>query len=46
MKYKERRLTRPLCKGEIKAAAVRAEARAVRTRSTDDPPNSNATKPK
>jgi hypothetical protein len=35
--YKIRHLARPLTKGEIKAAADRAELRAMRTQLTDDP---------
>jgi hypothetical protein len=46
MTYRERRVTRPLSKGEIKAAADRAEARATRTHLADDTVNSCATKPK
>ena len=42
-KYKTWRAPRPLSKGEIKAAADRAEARAMRTQKTDDPTNSSAT---
>jgi hypothetical protein len=43
--YKIRHVPRPLTQGEIKAAADRAEARAMRTQLTDDPANSSATKP-
>jgi hypothetical protein len=43
--YKERRVARPLTEGEIKAAADRAEARAMRTQLTDDRANSSVTKP-
>jgi hypothetical protein len=41
VKYKPRRVARQLSKGEIKAAADRAEARSIlaTTRLTDDPPN-------
>jgi hypothetical protein len=35
--YKIRHVARPLTKGEIKAAADRAETRAMRTQLTDDP---------
>jgi hypothetical protein len=35
--YKVRHVPRPLTKGEIKAAADRAEARAMLTQLTDDP---------
>ena len=42
IKYKTWRAARPLSKGEIKAAADRAEARAVRTQRADDPTNSSA----
>jgi hypothetical protein len=45
MPYKERRLARPLTKGEIKAAVDRAEARAMQTQLADDRANSNVTKP-
>jgi hypothetical protein len=34
--YKIRHVARPLTKGEIKAAADRAETRAIRTQLTDD----------
>ena len=44
IKYKTWRAARPLSQGEIKAAADRAEARAIRTQLIDDPANSNATK--
>ena len=37
--YKLRHVPRPLTKGEIKAAADRAEARAMRTQLSDDPAN-------
>jgi hypothetical protein len=43
--YKTWRAARPLTKGEIMAAADRAETRAIRTQLTDHPPNSIATKP-
>jgi hypothetical protein len=42
IKYKTWRAAGPLSKGEIKAAADRAEAR-VRTQQSDDPSNSSAT---
>jgi hypothetical protein len=42
--YKTWRAARPLTKGEIRAAADRAEARGIQTQLTDDPPNSIATK--
>jgi len=45
IKYKTWRAARPLTKGEIKAAADRAEARAMRIQLTDDPANSRAIKP-
>ena len=41
LKYKIRRVPRPLTMGEVKAAADRAEARAMRTQLMDDPPNPN-----
>ena len=44
IKYKTWRAARPLSQDEIKAAADRAEARAIRTQLIDDPANSNATK--
>jgi len=44
LKYKTWRAARPLTKGEIKAAADRAEARAMQTQLTD-PANSNARQP-
>jgi len=44
IKYKTWRAARPLSQGEIKAAADRAEARAIRTQLTDDPAKPNATK--
>jgi hypothetical protein len=37
LKYKTWRAARPLTKGEIQAAADRAETRAMRTQLTDDP---------
>jgi hypothetical protein len=37
LKYKTWRAARPLTNGEIKAAADRAETRAMRTQLTDDP---------
>ena len=42
IKYKTWRVARPLSQGEIKAAADRAEARAIRTQLTDDPTDSSA----
>jgi hypothetical protein len=42
IKYKTWRAARPLTTGEIKAAADRAEARAMRTKMTDDLPSSGA----
>ena len=45
IRYKERRLARPLTRGEIKAAVDRAEARAMQTQLADDRANSNVTKP-
>jgi hypothetical protein len=45
IKYKTWRAARPLTKGEIKAAADRAEARAIQTQLTDDLANASATKP-
>jgi hypothetical protein len=45
MQYKVRRVARPLSKGEIKAAADRAEARAARTQLADDQAHFTATKP-
>ena len=43
IQYKERRLSRPLTKGEIKAAVDRAEARAVETQMAEDRANSTVT---
>jgi len=40
--YKIRHVARPLTKGEIKAAADRAETRAMRTQLTDDSVDSSA----
>ena len=42
IKYKPRRVARELSKGEIKAAADRAEARSIRATAqvANDPPNS------
>jgi hypothetical protein len=45
MKYKERRIARPLSKGEIEAAADRAETGAMRTPLTDNRANLSAVKP-
>ena len=45
LKYKTWRAARTLSKGDIKAAADRAEARAMRTQLIDDRPNSGVTKP-
>jgi hypothetical protein len=44
IKYKTWQAARPLTKGEIKAAADRAEARANQTQLTDEA-NASATKP-
>jgi hypothetical protein len=44
IKYKTWRAMRPSSKGEIKAAADRAEARAVQTQLADDRANSNVNK--
>ena len=43
IKYKTWRAARPLTDGEIKAAADRAEARAMRTQLIDNLANSSAT---
>jgi hypothetical protein len=45
IKYKTWRAARPLTNGEIKAAADRAEARAMRTQLTDDQAQHRVTKP-
>jgi len=45
LKYKTWRAARTLSKGEIKAAADRAEARAMRTQPADDPSTSGASTP-
>jgi hypothetical protein len=45
LKYKIWRAARPLSQGEIKAAADRAEARALRNQLADCQPNSRATWP-
>ena len=43
--YKTRHVGRPLTRGEIKAAADRAEIRAMRTQLTDRPADSGAGNP-
>lgn len=45
MQYKVRRVARPLSTGEIKAAADRAEARAMRTQFADDQAELITTRP-
>ena len=45
MQYKERRVPRSLTEAEIKAAAERAEARAMRSQLIDDRANSGVPKP-
>ena len=44
IKYKTWRAARPLTSGEIKAAADRAEARAMRTELMDDPPKPSSSR--
>jgi hypothetical protein len=41
IRYKIRRVAQPLTKGEIKAAADRAEARGMQTQIVDDHPDCN-----